>query len=149
MSFKGHNHSLAVRTKISLDNQKNRTIIDNKVIDYINCIKKSDFPNLTDCAIHAGISEKRLIQYELTTGEDSTIRLALDLIRDLQKSSLMKNGLYKIFDNKITTLLLKANHGLREEPTHLEQNNIFNISPEILAEALEISRTKKAPKLES
>lgn len=80
--------------------------------------------------------------YEATTPEDSEIREALDLIRDKQKSKLIKGGLNREYDSKIATLLLTANHNIRPEPTQLTQNNTFNVSPEILAEALTLSRKK-------
>lgn len=143
MSSAGYNHSLEARHKIGLENQKDKAKILRKIKDYIKELKNSDFPSITKCAIYAGISEKRLVAYEITTEENSDIRLALDLIRDLQKASLMENGLRKIFDGRMSFGLLQANHGLRIEPTQLTQNNTFNVSPEILAKAIDISRTKK------
>lgn len=141
--MKGISQSLATRNKISLEKKTDRTILHGKIKNYILQLKKSDFPTLTDCAIYSGISEKALLAYELRTDENSSVRIMLELIRDMQKSSLLHGGLNRSLDSKIVTLLLKATHGLKEEPTHLEQNNIFNISPDLLAEALEISRTKK------
>lgn len=141
MSNKGVPQTLATRQKISLANKKDRLLINQKVKEYLESLKKDSFPTLTECAIYAGISEKRLILYEMETPENSEIRLMLDEIRDRQKLSLMKNGLNKNYDSKIVTLLLKAHHGLKEEPTQLTQTNIYNgLSPDILAEALALSR---------
>jgi hypothetical protein len=46
-------------------------------------------------------------------------------------------------DSKLTGLLLKADHGLIEKPQQLTQNNYLNISPDLLAEAIELSRSSK------
>jgi hypothetical protein len=147
MSFKNQHHSLISRQKIGLNNQKDRALIEQKIGLYVAELQKPKnkrvFPSITSASLLAGIAEKNLIAWELTTPENSTIRCLLDTIRDLQKEKLIDLGLNKIYDSKIVTLLLKAHHGLREEPTQLTQNNTFNVSPEILAEALEISRQKK------
>lgn len=147
MSNKGIPQTLATRRKISLANQKDRAFILEKIAYYVEMIQtpewKSTFPSVTSASILAGINEKNLIAYELTTPDGSDIRLLLDTIRDLQKERLMERGLNKLYDSKIVSLLLKAHHGLREEPTQLTQNNTFNVSPEILAEALQLSRQKK------
>lgn len=143
MSNKGISQSLATRQKISLANTKDRTELLEKIGGYIDGLKDNQFPSITACALHAGIGEKALLAYELRTAENSDIRIMLDIIRDRQKEYLTINGLNKTNDSRMSILLLKANHGLKEEPTALTQNNSFNVSAEILAEALELSRGKK------
>lgn len=138
--MKNQTMSLSARLKIGLDNAKNKAKIEVRIKEYINELKPTDFPSITDAAIYAGISENRLVVYEQSTPDDSTIRGALAYIRDLQKSKLQLKGLDRTYDSKITTLLLKANHGLKEEPANLTQNNTFNVSPELLAKAIDISR---------
>ena len=140
MSNKGINQSLATRRKISLENGKDKAKILSKIKQYTKDLKINQFPSITDAAIYSGISEKRLVIYEQSTPDNSDIREALDYIRDLQKSKLQLKGLDRTYDSKITTLLLKANHGLKEEPANLTQNNTFNVSPELLAKAIDISR---------
>lgn len=143
MSTKGLHQSLATRTKISLAIQKDRTIIDFWIADYIKRLQSGSFPTVTDCAIHAKISEKTLIMYELSTPENSEVRQALELIRDMQKSALIHGGLEGKYDSKITSLLLMVNHNMKPEAPSLTQNNTFNVSPEILAEAITLTRAKK------
>jgi hypothetical protein len=143
MSNKGNKMSLATRLEIGIANQKDRRKIDKLIEEYISKQNKSTFPNLTDAALYAGISERTLIRYEQSTPEGSKIRQALQKIRDMEKSALINKALTRKYDPRIATLLLKANHGLKEEPTHLEQNNYFNIPPELLAEAIELSRKSK------
>jgi thiamine pyrophosphokinase len=144
MSNKGIPQTLATRQKISLANQKDRAKIDAKVKGYILSLILGDFPTLTDCAIHAGISEKTLIRYEITSPEDSDIREALDFIRDLSKSALIHGGLTRKFDARFSSFLLQASHNMNAQAPTLTQNNIFSgLTPELLAEALQLSREKK------
>jgi hypothetical protein len=143
MSNKGMAHTLATRQKMSLSTTKDRTLLLDTIVEYIKSLQSSDFPSITRCAIYCGLSEKTLLSYEMRSPEDSEIRVLLDVIRDMAKASLMENGLKKAFDGKLTAFLLQANHGLKTEAPHLTQNNTFNVSPEILAEAIELTRSKK------
>jgi hypothetical protein len=142
--MKGISHSIETRQKIGLANAKDRAILDQKVEEYIHQLSKGDFPDITDVALYAGIAEKNLLIYEAQTPQDSKIRLLLDHVRDLAKSALKHGGLTKKFDGRMTALLLNIDHGMKEQPTTLTQNNNFNISPELLSEAIELSRKKKA-----
>jgi hypothetical protein len=54
----------------------------------------------------------------------------------------MDNGLSNKINGKLTGLLLSSEHQVNEKPQQLTQNNTFNISPELLAEAIELSRKK-------
>lgn len=148
MSNAGNKHTSIAKRKIGLANAKDRAKIDKLVSNYISTLKPQDFPSLTDAALYAGIAEKNLIAYEISTPDGSKIREALDEIRDRQKSFLMKNGLFRVTDSRITGLLLEANHGVKKDtPNNLTQNNIFNVSPEVLSEAISLSREKKPKKV--
>lgn len=143
MSTKGITMALATRKKISLANTKDRAKIDQAIKDYILTLDINDIPLLTDAANHAGISEKTLIRYEMQTEDDSEIRTMLDFIRDMQKSRLIKGGLKRGLDGRLVALLLERTHGMRSDPQSLSQTNIFNgITPDILADALELTRNK-------
>jgi len=104
------------------------------------CYQKTVF---RQSSIHADISEQALLNYEARTEDASNIRVLLDRIRAKQKEYLMVNGLNKKSSSAIVKLLLTAHHGITETPSNLTQNNIFSISPELLNEALELSRKKK------
>ena len=149
MSNKGNKLTLATKMAIGTANEKDRGKINKLVLDYISRLKKGSFPTLTDCAIYAGISERTLIRYENETPQGSIIRQALDKIRDLEKSALIHGGLKRKYDGKLVALLLKANHGLREEPKAENPSSIFAVPAEILAEAISISRRSKEIKGES
>ena len=143
MSNKGTHLSTISRYKIAQSKIKDRTELLKKINEYILKLTSDDFPSITSASLHASISEKALLALELRTEENSDLRILLDVIRDKQKEYLMKNGLSRKTDSKLSIMLLKANHGLKEEPTNLTQNNSFNISPEILAEAIQLSRSNK------
>jgi len=141
MSTTGQTLSTLTKYKIGLANSKDRTELYARVNKYIEGLKDSDFPMIVSASLHAGISEQALLNHEALTAENSEIRVLLNHIRDKQKEYLVKKGLLKEIDGRLTGLLLKADHGLKEEPTNLTQNNTFNVSPEILAEAILLSRT--------
>lgn len=143
MSNKGIPQSLETRRKIGLANTKDRTQKLIKVNEYITGLTPDSFPSLTDCAIYCGLSEVALSKWEATTEDNSEIRQSLGKIRTLQKSVLIRLGLAKKYDSGLTKFLLEVNHGMKSNPTELSQTNIFNISPDLLAEAIEISRKKK------
>lgn len=142
MSNKGNHHTTLAKRKIGIANKKDRAKIDKGIEDYINRLTKAQFPSLTAAANYAGISEKRLILYEMSTEDDSKIRLLLDEVRDRQKTKLIENGLNRKYDSRITGMLLQAHHGLKPENPNLTQTNIFNVSPDILADALALSKKK-------
>lgn len=142
MSNKGIPQTEITKQKISLANRKDRTELTLKVKNYIMALTPQDFPSLTRCAIYAGISEKTLLSIEARTAENSELRSLLEFIRDLSKASLLEGGLYKTFDSRMSQFLLEANHGLKKEAPQLTQNNFFQgLTPELLSEALEISKT--------
>lgn len=148
MSTKGIIQSIETRHKIGLANQKDRQAINEKIREYIINLPKGQLPSIVSASLHAGINEKNLINYELSTPDNSEVRFYLNTIRDLAKEALLNNSLNKKWDSKTASLLLNAEHGLKETPTQLTQNNIFNgISPEILSEAMNLSRSAKSKEL--
>ena len=150
MSTKGQELTTDTRYKISVSKTKNRTETLKLLKEYKTLLldpnEKNIIPSVVSASLHAGISKKALLAWELTTAQDSEVRDILDFIRDLEEKWLREHGLLKMIDGKLVALLLKADHGLQEKPTQLTQNNTFNVSPELLAEAIELSRTPKKPR---
>lgn len=148
MSTKGKTLSLATRQKISLEKQKDRREIIKNLKGYIsNLIEDTDgkeIPSIVSASLYAGISKKALLTWELTTAEDSEVRQILDFIRDLEEQYLRNNSLKGKISGRMSSLFLKSEHGMQEKQPNLTQNNTFNVSPEILAEAIELSRTAPA-----
>lgn len=149
MSTKGKELTTTTRYKISVAKTKDRTKTLALLNEYKNLLtdpkEKGLIPSLVSASLYAGISKKALLAWELTTAENSEVREILDFIRDMEEKWLRENGLLGLTDSKLTGLLLKADHGLQEKPTQLTQNNTFNVSPELLAEAIELSRKPKKP----
>lgn len=144
MSNRNITQSPATKLKIGLANKKDHSDLHDSLEDYISKLTPADFPSIVSACIYAGVSEKAVLSYELRTTDNSDIRGLLDNIRMLQKKYLLDNGLSNKINGKLTGLLLSSDHGINDRPQQLTQNNTFNISPELLAEAIELSR-KKAP----
>lgn len=147
MSTKGLALTKVTRQKISKRKKIDRTETLEKLMEYIQTITTNNpdnrCPSIVSASLYAGISKKALLNWELTTAEGSEVREILDFIRDLEEDYLRTNGLNGTADSKLTQLILKSDYGLQEKPAQLTQNNTFNgISPELLAEALELSRSK-------
>lgn len=147
MSTKGKELTTTTRYKIAVSKTKDRTETLAKLREYVSILNDPKetglIPSLVSASLYAGISKKALLQWELTTAENSEVREILDFVRDLEEKYLRENGLKGLTDSKLTGLLLKADHGLQEKPQQLTQNNTFNISPDLLAEAIELSRQPK------
>lgn len=145
MSNKNIPQPEASKFKMGLTNKKDYTELHEKLKEYISQLKPDDVPSIVSASLYANVSENTVIKYEIRTTENSEVRQLLDKIRMLQKDFLIRNGLYNKINGPLTMRLLSAEHQINEKPQNLTQNNTFNISPELLAEAIEISR-KKAPK---
>ena len=143
MSNKGTKQTAITKARISLAKKKDRAELMIKLTGYISSLEETDFPSIVSASLHAGINEKALLSYESRTEENSDVRIILNDIRALQKKMLIEKGLVNKYNPSIATLLLKANHGIIDQPRTQTQNNIFNISPDLLSEALEISRDSK------
>lgn len=143
MSNRNIPQATQTKLKIALAHKKDYTELHEKLEEYLSKLTPLDFPSIVSASLHAGVSEKAVLSYELRTTENSEIRSLLDKIRMLQKKFLMDNGLSNKINGKLTGLLLSAEHNLNEKPQQLTQNNTFSIAPELLAEAIEISRGKK------
>ncbi len=147
MSNKGTPQSALTRAQISKSMSANRDVVLDKLKEYKSMLIEDGLvkcmPSIVSASLYAGMSKKALLAWELTTEENSELRTILDFIRDLEELFLREQGLSGRIDSKLTTLLLKADHGITEKLPSLTQNNTFNISPELLAEALQLSRSTK------
>lgn len=133
MSKKGIPQSLATRQKISIEKQKDRTKILKSLEEYIfNLLNDKDgreIPSIVSASLHAGISKKALLAWELTTAENSEVRQLLDFIRDLEEQFLRNKSLKGKISGRMASLFLKSEHGMQEKASNLTQNNTFNVSP--------------------
>lgn len=116
-----------------------------RVISYIKkCQEKEEFPTIEHLASHLGIGTRTLYSWEEAYSE---FQQTMDMLRDAQRHLLISGGLTNKYNARFASFLLKANHGMSDTRplVNATQNNIFNgISPELLAEAMEITRQKEA-----
>jgi hypothetical protein len=116
-----------------------------RVISYIRkCQEKEEFPTIEHLASHLGIGTRTLYAWEEAYSE---FQHTMDMLRDAQRHLLISGGLTNKYNARFASFLLKANHGMSDAKplVHATQNNIFNgISPELLAEAMEITRQREA-----
>lgn len=116
-----------------------------RVISYIKkCQEKEEFPTIEHLASHLGIGTRTLYAWEEAYSE---FQQTMDILRDAQRHLLISGGLTNKYNARFASFLLKANHGMSDAKplVHATQNNFFNgISPELLAEAMEITRQKEA-----
>lgn len=102
-----------------------------------NCIKNEEFPTIEGAALGLGVSARTLYGWETEYPE---FFQTMEALRDAQKHMLQAGGLTGKFNTRMAVFLLKASHGLSDNPPpiHATQNNYMNISPELLADALKM-----------
>jgi hypothetical protein len=97
-------------------------------------------PNETRYCLEVGISETHILEYVAKIPEVGEI---LQHIFDLQKAYCLENGITQKVNPIFSMFLLKAKHNFHDSPQSLTQNNSFNISKDVLADALAIMSKKK------
>ena len=145
MSTKGRQLATTTKFKIAIANRKDRAELHNSLVEFIHKAQQNPKryrPSVLNAAIFSGISESALLHYEARSPENSEIRQLLAHIRDLSKQNLIENGLKGKFNSNLTTRLLEANHNLAAQPQNLSQTNIYNVSPDILADAIKLSKKR-------
>lgn len=113
-----------------------------RVMKYIKkCQEKSDFITIEHLASELGVGTRTLYAWEK---EYSEFQHTMDMLRDAQRDQLIRGGIQNKYNARFASFLLKANHGMqdRQPPINATQNNTFNISPELLADAIKLTREK-------
>ena len=105
------------------------------------CQQNKEFPTIEQLAAELAIGTRTLYTWE---AEYSELRHALEVLRDAQRDLLIRGGLSNKYNARFTEFLLKVNHGMYDkQPTvHATQNNTFNVSPELMADAIALVREK-------
>lgn len=143
MSDKPTTKALTTREKISLSKTKytKPDLIDGSV-DYIDSIlngdpKEKKIPSIVGLCLEIGISRSRL--YELADKWQEVADI-LEYIRMLQEDKALQGGLTNRLNPVFSMFLLKGKHGYQDQAPTLNQTNNFNISPELLADAIKLMR---------
>lgn len=113
------------------------------VMVYTNkCLEKDEFPTIEGLAINLGVGTRTIYDWE-KLHED--FLQTTERLRDAQRRLLISNGLNNKYNSRFAEFLLKAIHGVSDSKAVLKatQNNYLNISPELLADALKLTKEKE------
>lgn len=110
-------------------------------MEYIKSAKKKgDFPTIEQLAVVLGVGVRTLYDWE---AEYPDFLQAMEALREGQRHMLLTNGLNGKYNSRFAIFLLKANHKMRENEPVVENNtNYMNISPDVLADAIKLMRSK-------
>lgn len=112
-----------------------------RVMQYIKSAKKKgDFVTIEQLAVVLGVGVRTLYDWE---AEYPDFLRAMEALRETQRHMLLTNGLNGKYNSRFAIFLLKANHKMRENEPVVENNtNYMNISPDVLADAIKLMRSK-------
>ena len=140
MSTKGTQLATTTRDRISLSKTKHtKAHLIETGIAYIDKILNPPegqivIPSIVGYCLDAGISRSRL--YELMP-QWAEVADTVEYIQMLQEQFAINEG-FKGRASIFSMFLLKCKHEYKDSPQNLTQNNYMNISPDILADALQI-----------
>jgi hypothetical protein len=105
------------------------------------CIKEGIFPTIEGLAAKLKLGTRTLYDWEKLYPDFSQ---TMEKLRDAQRELLITNGLRGNYNTRFSMFLLKASHGMTEKEPLIDnsQNNFSNISPELLADALTLMRSR-------
>jgi len=106
------------------------------------CLENAEFPTIEGFATHLGVGTRTLYDWQ---AEYSDFSQTMDELRDTQKHLLISKGLTGGYNTRFAMFLLKANHGMTEKDPLISatQNSFMGISPDLLADALELMESKE------
>lgn len=137
--------SLTTRQKISLSKtQYTKPVLIDGGVAYIDKILNSKpeeklIPSIVGLCLDIGISRSRL--YELA---DKWVEVSdiLEYIKMMQEDKALQGGMTNRLNPIFSMFLLKGKHGYTDQAPQLNQTNNFNISPDLLADAITLMREK-------
>ena len=105
------------------------------------CLKGGVFPTIEGLAPKLKIGTRTIYDWEKIYPDFSQ---TIDNLRDTQRELLITNGLKGNYNTRFSMFLLKASHGMTEKEPLVDatQNNYMNISPDLMADALELMRSR-------
>jgi hypothetical protein len=96
-------------------------------------------PTLQGYCLEAGVSPSNLNDYRVKFPEVDQL---CDTITLEQENFLLTRAINNKSNPIFSMFLLKSKHGYHDQPQSLTQNNSFNISPDLLADALKLMAGK-------
>ena len=143
MSNKGNKLSVETKGKIALSNTKLTNKLLTKLFnDYINYLNENEkqLPSVVNFCVLSGINSTYLYELSLSNPQVTEI---LNNIRQLQENYCLSRGITNQANPIFSMFLLKSKHDYKDNPQNLTQNNNFNISPDLLADALKLMNKDK------
>lgn len=113
-----------------------------RVIAYIKmCQEKNEFLTIEGLASELGVGTRSLYGWEK---EHTDFLRTMDMLRDAQRDQLIRGGITNKYNARFAAFLLKANHGMQDKqpPINATQNNYLSISPELMADAIKLTKEK-------
>jgi hypothetical protein len=95
----------------------------------------TELPTLQGYCLEANIHPTNIQDYALKYPE---VNQVINKITMLQEQYLLTRGITSKANPVFSIFLLKSKHNYLDTPQQLTQNNTFNISPDLLADALQI-----------
>lgn len=134
----------SIRRKIGLANTKFKipdlVKLGEQYLSEIDSAKPEDkkVPTMAGFCLVAGISRSRLWELSQNSPEISDL---LEQINMRQEQLALEGGLTNKTNPVFSIFLLKSKHGYQDQSPTLSQTNNFNISPDLLADALALMKT--------
>jgi hypothetical protein len=143
ISTKGHIQSLVTKHKISLANSvyTAKDFIDawdryeNKLIEH-----PKQLPTIGGFCLEVGIPQSNILEY---TAKFPEVNQIVTRLVDMQQEFCLTKGITQEVNPIFSMFLLKSKHNYHDTPQQLTQNNIMNISPDVLKDALALMAEKK------
>jgi len=135
--------SVTTREKISLAKTKfTKEHLINAGVAYVDRITTADpedklVPSIVGYCLEVGIGRTRL--WELSQQWEEVANI-IEYIGMLQEELALSGGLTGRTSSVFSMFLLKSKHNYQDTQAQLTQNNTFNISPDLLADALAIMK---------
>ena len=134
------------RAKISLSKTKHtEASLTAGGVSYLESLASTDpeksvpIPSIVGMCLHCGISRSRL--YELLPSMPKVADI-VEYIEMLQEQFAINEG-FRGKASIFSMFMLKSKHNYHDSPQQLTQNNTFNVSPDLLADALAIMNKSK------
>jgi len=143
MSTKGKKLSTITRRRISIAKTKHtKADLIASAITYIEHLNANpdELPTLAGYCLEAGIHPTNLLDYAIKYPK---VRHYIDTIRLSQEQYCLTMGIKNRANPIFSMFLLKSKHGFIDQPKKLEQTNHFNISPELLVDAIKLMDSSK------
>ena len=142
MSNKGKTTSALTRLKISkLKTKHTKANLIQAGEEYLAHIEANpkELPTLAGFCLVAGVHPTNLHDYTIKYPEVDQL---IGLISLMQEQYCLTRGIRNQVNPIFSMFLLKSKHAFLDSPPQLNQTNNFNVSPELIADAITLMKEK-------